>query len=100
MENNEKIDISSLIVILNKLKLYKENEDKLIKDINNTISSLEEDYVSSNNSIINMDKEVIEVLNNFTNNIDKYITYIEKIIINYNEFDDNERNRYNNLDII
>ncbi len=100
MVNNERIDISSLIVILNKLKLYKENEDKIIKDISNTISLLEEDYVSSNNSIINMDKEVIEVLNSFTNNIDKYIAYIEKIIINYNEFDDNERNRYNDLDII
>ena len=44
-----KIDVTSLITILNKLRLYKEIEDKTILEIKSTISSLEEAYVSDNN---------------------------------------------------
>ena len=52
MNNNIKIDISALLVSLNKLKLYKEEEEKLVGNIKNTLYKLENDYICKNNKII------------------------------------------------
>ena len=52
MNNNIKIDISALLVTLNKLKLYKEEEEKLVDNIKNTLYKLENDYISKNNKIV------------------------------------------------
>lgn len=52
MNNNIKIDISALLVTLNKLKLYKEEEEKLVDNIKNTLYKLENDYISKNNKMV------------------------------------------------
>ncbi len=91
-----KIDVTSLITILNKLRLYKEIEDKTILEIKSTISSLEEAYVSDNN-LKSKNIELISKLEKSSNTKQGYIDYLENIINTYSEIDYNERIKYNSL---
>lgn len=91
-----KIDVTSLITILNKLRLYKEIEDKTILEIKSTISSLEEAYASDNN-LKNKNIELISKLEKSSNTKQGYIDYLENIINIYSEIDYNERIKYNSL---
>ena len=91
-----KIDVTSLITILNKLRLYKEIEDKTILEIKSTISSLEEAYVSDNN-LKSKNIELIIKLKKSSNTKQGYIDYLENIINTYSEIDYNERIKYNSL---
>lgn len=91
-----KIDVTSLITILNKLRLYKEIEDKTILEIKSTISSLEEAYVSDNN-FKSKNIELISKLEKSSNTKQGYIDYLENIINTYSEIDYNERIKYNSL---
>lgn len=91
-----KIDVTSLITILNKLRLYKEIEDKTILEIKSTISSLEEAYVSDNN-LKSKNIELISKLEKSLNTKQGYIDYLENIINTYSEIDYNERIKYNSL---
>lgn len=91
-----KIDVTSLITILNKLRLYKEIEDKTILEIKSTISSLEEAYVSDNN-LKSKNIELISKLEKSSKTKQGYIDYLENIINTYSEIDYNERIKYNSL---
>lgn len=91
-----KIDVTSLITILNKLRLYKEIEDKTILEIKSTISSLEEAYVSDNN-LKSKNIELISKLEKSSNTKQGCIDYLENIINTYSEIDYNERIKYNSL---
>ena len=91
-----KIDVTSLITILNKLRLYKEIEDKTILEIKSTIASLEEAYVSDNN-LKSKNIELISKLEKSSNTIQGYIDYLENIIKSYSEIDNDERIKYNSL---
>ena len=91
-----KIDVTSLITILNKLRLYKEIEDKTILEIKSTIISLEEAYVSDNN-LKSKNIELISKLEKSSNTKQRDIDYLENIINTYSEIDYNERIKYNSL---
>ena len=88
MNNNIKIDISALLVTVNKLKLYKEEEEKLVGNIKNTLYKLENDYISKNNKIIKDKNKNICLF------LDKLL---ENKIKDYYELDYEEYIKYHNL---
>lgn len=92
-----KIDINSLIVILNKLRLYKEIEDKIILNISDTLTSTEKAYISDNNKISDKNMEILNKLKESSNERDKYINYIDNVIKSYSSIDYNEKVKYDNL---
>ena len=92
-----KIDINSLIVILNKLRLYKEIEDKIILNISNTLTSTEKAYISDNNKISDKNMEILNKLKESSSERDKYINYIDNVIKSYSSIDYNEKVKYDNL---
>lgn len=98
MNNNIKIDISALLVTVNKLKLYKEEEEKLVDNIKNTLYKLENDYISKNNKIIkDKNKTICLLLDNLLEEKEENIRYLENRIKDYNELDYEEYIKYQNL---
>lgn len=98
MNNNIKIDISALLVSLNKLKLYKEEEEKLVGNIKNTLYKLENDYISKNNKIIkDKNKNICLFLDKLLDDKEENIRYLENKIKDYNELDYEEYIKYHNL---
>ncbi len=98
MNNNMKIDISALLVSLNKLKLYKEEEEKLVGNIKNTLYKLENDYISKNNKIIkDKNKNICLFLDKLLDDKEENIRYLENKIKDYYELDYEEYIKYHNL---
>lgn len=98
MNNNIKIDISALLVSLNKLKLYKEEEEKLVGNIKNTLYKLENDYISKNNKIIkDKNKNICLFLDKLLDDKEENIRYLENKIKDYYELDYEEYIKYHNL---
>ena len=98
MNNNIKIDISALLVTLNKLKLYKEEEEKLVDNIKNTLYKLENDYISKNNKMVkDKNKNICLFLDKLLKDKEKNIRYLENKIKYYNELDYEEYIKYHNL---
>lgn len=98
MNNNIKIDISALLVSLNKLKLYKEEEEKIVGNIKNTLYKLENDYISKNNKIIkDKNKNICLFLDKLLDDKEENIRYLENKIKDYYELDYEEYIKYHNL---
>ncbi len=98
MNNNIKIDISTLLVTVNKLKLYKEEEEKLVGNIKNTLYKLENDYISKNNKIIkDKNKNICLLLDKLLEDKEENIRYLENKIKDYYELDYEEYIKYHNL---
>lgn len=98
MNNSTNMDYTSLINILNKIKLYKENQDKIIINIKDILYKLDNTYISNNNKYINeKTKELIISLNELSNHKEEYIRYLEKKIKDYTDFDYETYLKYNNL---
>ncbi len=98
MNNNIKIDISALLVTVNKLKLYKEEEEKLVGNIKNTLYKLENDYISKNNKIIkDKNKNICLFLDKLLDDKEENIRYLENKIKDYYELDYEEYIKYHNL---
>ena len=98
MDNNVKIDVSSLLVIINKLKLYKEENQVLVDNIKKTLSKLEKDYISKNNVIIkDKNKSICLLLDRLFDEKEMNIKYLEDKIRDYSELDYKEYIKYYNL---
>lgn len=98
MNNNIKIDINSLLVTLNKLKLYKEEEEKIVNNIKNTLYKLENDYISKNNKVIkDKNKSICLLLDKLLEDKLQNIKYLENKIKDYEELDYEEYIKYRNL---
>lgn len=98
MDNNVKIDVSSLLVIINKLKLYKEENQVLVDNIKKTLSKLEKDYISKNNVIIkDKNKSICLLLDSLFDEKEMNIKYLEDKIRDYSELDYKEYIKYYNL---
>ena len=55
--NGGVIDVSSVVMIINKLQLYIENEEKILHDIKNSLLILEDYYSSDNNKVLKNKKD-------------------------------------------
>lgn len=88
------IDVSSVVLIIKKLELYIENEEKIILDIKNTLLILENYYISDNDKVLKVKKEnLYNVLDTILENKKRYIEYLNYVVNNYIELD--EKNMFN-----
>ena len=78
------IDVSSVVMIINKLQLYIENEERILLEINKTLLMLENYYSSDNNKALKFKKDnLYNSLNIVLGNKKKYIEYINHVIKRY-----------------
>lgn len=100
MNNESIIDINGLQAIVNRLKLYIENEEKTIISIKKALNNLNSLYISNNSN------KALEKTNNLYNNLDimlnnrqRYVEYINNIISIYITTDDQNYFIYKDKDI-
>ena len=88
------IDVSSVVLIIKKLELYIENEEKIILDIKNTLLILENYYISDNDKVLKVKKKKLyNVSDTILENKKRYIEYLNYVVNNYIELD--EKNMFN-----
>ena len=91
MSNNygTMIDINNVIVVINKLQLYIDNEEKIKDNINNLFESFDTCYYGDNTKILNEKQmTIVNCLNTIFENKKKCIALLNEIV-----------NKYYNLDI-
>lgn len=94
--NGGLIDVSSVVLIINKLELYIENEEKIIRDIKNTLLTLENYYISDNDKVLKIKKDnLYDALDTILENKKKYIEYLNYVIDSYIELDENNILNFN-----
>lgn len=85
-ENNAIMDTDQMSILLNKIQMYKKEEDIIIESINKTITNLIYNYKTSNTEGINkIQTEIINKLKIITKIHNNYITFINQNIENYKE---------------
>lgn len=94
--NGGVIDISSVVMIINKLQLYIENEERILLDVKNSLLMLEDYYVSDNNNTLKSKKDnLYNCLNTVLENRKKYIEYLNHIVNTYIDLDEKSILRFN-----
>ena len=94
--NGGVIDISSVVMIINKLQLYIENEERILLDIKNSLLILEDYYVSDNNNVLKSKKDnLYNCLNTVLENRKKYIEYLNYIVNSYIDLDEKNMLSFN-----
>lgn len=88
------IDASEVLLIINKLKLYIENEEKIIKNIKNTLSLLDDYYSGHNKTINNKKNNLYNALNETIENNVKIVNYLDFIVNNYLNMDNEFMQRF------
>ena len=85
------IDVSGISIIINKLELYIDNEEKIIEEIVNTLNKLSSDYKSDNNDVYIDEKRnnLISSLYKVLDNKKKMTEYLRKVIYKYRTIDNN-----------
>lgn len=84
------------MLIINKLELYIENEEKIVRDIKKTLSSLQSYYSGDNNSVVNskIDNLVI-ALDMMLDNRTKYVESLRLTVEGYKTMDQDNTVEYN-----
>ena len=94
--NGSIIDVSSVVLIINKLELYIENEEKIILDIKNALLALENYYISDNDKVLKVKKEnLYNALDTILENKKRYIEYLNYVVNNYIELDEKNMLNFN-----
>lgn len=90
------IDYNSVILVINKLRLYRENEEKIIAKIKNSLIALDNHYISDNSGLLKDKKDSLyNGLDIMMENIDGYITFLTNIVNSYINNDEMEMRKYN-----
>lgn len=90
------IDITSVVLIINKLKLYIENEELAISNIINSLSILDNYYSGENDKHIdNKRQNLYESLNIMLENRKKYVEYLEFVLKSYIDMDEKNMIHFN-----
>lgn len=84
------------MLIINKLELYIENEEKIVRDIKKTLSSLQSYYSGDNNSVVNskIDNLVI-ALDMMLDNRTRYVESLRLTVEGYKTMDQDNTVEYN-----
>ena len=98
--NSGIIDYNSFIMIIKKIELYKDTEEKLIININKSLGLLSS-YYSGNNSknIKNKINSLNIALNTLLSNRNSYIDYLTRIVNIYIDTNKENESIYNNYNI-
>lgn len=100
INNSNVIDIGSVLNIINRIKLYIENEEKNIRNIKNILNNLEVFYSGDNSSkIMNKKNNLYNNLDKMLNNRKMYVEYINRAINNYIQLNNQNYLDYMNKDI-
>lgn len=90
------IDVSSVVMIINKLQLYIENEERILLNIKNSLLLLEDYYSGDNNKILKYKKDnLYNSLNIVLENRKKYIEYLNYIVNSYIDLDEKNMQSFN-----
>lgn len=94
--NGGVIDVSSVVMIINKLQLYIENEERILLDIKNSLLMLEDYYSSDNNKVLKSKKDnLYNTLNTVLENRKKYIEYLNHVVNSYIDLDEKSMLSFN-----
>lgn len=92
------IDYNSVILVINKLKLYRETEEKIVANIKNSLIALDNHYISDNSGILKDKKSSLyNGLDIMVENIDSYITFLTNIVNSYINNNEIEMRKYNGI---
>ena len=84
------IEPNSFRLIINKLELYIENEEKIIFNIKKSLELLNNNYIGNNNQkVLNKKNNINNSLRTLLDNRKKYIIYLKKILNDYITMDEN-----------
>lgn len=94
--NGNMIDASSVNVLINKLELYIENEEKIINDIVVTLNKLNDNYRSDDNGSLIREKtnNLVSSLYVILYNKKKITEYLKGVIIQYRTMNANVESYY------
>ena len=91
------IDISSVRLIISKLELYIENEEKEITNIKKSLDLLSSFYISDNDMIIAKKiNNLYNSLNTMFNNRKKYVEYLNNVLNVYITIDETSATNFQN----
>ena len=94
------IDISSVKLIINKLELYIENEEKIITNIKTSLDLLGSYYISDNNAVINTKiNNLYSSLSIMFTNKKKYVEYLNSILNSYITMDETTSTSFQSYNI-
>ncbi len=83
------IDTKEVSIIINKLKLYIENEKKIISNIKEWMNNIQSSYLGDNSPLIQKKaKNLFINLDTLLKNRESYIEYINQVIKLYMETDE------------
>lgn len=95
--NGGVIDVSSVVMIINKLQLYIENEERILLDIKNSLLILEDYYSGDNDGVLKSKKDnLYNSLNVVLENRKKYIEYLNYVVNSYIDLDEKSMLNFNN----
>lgn len=99
--NSGMIDYNSVIMIIKKIELYRDNEGKIIDNIKKSINTLSNYYYSDSNNklLLNKINNLNNALDTMLNNRTSYIEYLTRIVNVYIDTNKENINIYNNIDI-
>mgnify|MGYP000630594202 CR=1 FL=1 len=99
--NSGMIDYNSVIMIIKKIELYRDNEEKIIDNIKKSINTLSNYYYSDSNNklLLNKINNLNNALDTMLNNRTSYIEYLTRIVNVYIDTNKENINIYNNIDI-
>lgn len=91
------IDYDNVLLIINKLTLYIENEEKNISNIQSILDELDNYYYSDNSKVLKTKKQnIINNLNIILENKKKSIDMLSNTLHNYRALDEENALSYNN----
>ena len=92
------IETSSVILIINKLKLYIENEEVILNNITKTLDMLENYYSSDNKKILdNKKKNLYDSLNTMLENKKQYVEFLTYVVNSYLNKDESTSINFNDI---
>ena len=99
--NSGMIDYNSVIMIIKKIELYRDNEEKIIDNIKKSINTLSNYYYSDSNNklLLNKINNLNNALDTMLNNRNSYIEYLTRIVNTYIDTNKENINIYNNINI-
>lgn len=95
--NGGLIDDTSVMLIINKLTLYIENEEKIVNNIVNSLFMLDNYYSGENNKVLDVKKQnTYDTLNTMLKNRKEYVEFLKSIVDSYIENDDRNQIEFQN----
>lgn len=94
--NSGIIDVSSVNIIIDKLNMYIDNEEKILLNIEKTLSTLKNYYSSDNDGLLNLKRNnLYDSFDIILENKKRYVEYLNHIVEQYVSMDGINMINYN-----